>query len=176
MRRFRPLCVNLFQPPQKQRFWVFGWCEAEPIRSSGEADLQSKAALPRGLKRHIRSTQGTDDLRYRHFLLMCLSWLTEDSLEIRNPNSSRRVMMRANAILRAMVLLSAALCFSLATSAVLFAQDVGADVGVGAGIFRAKNPETKKKTTGTKPANRSTGPARTRAANTERIEDLLEKG
>src|SRR5687767_15337531 len=80
--------------------------------------------------------------------------------------------MKAYVIVRALFVV-AALFVATGNS---IAQDVGADVGGGAGIFRAKNPETKKKTTGTKPANRSTGPARTRAANTERIEDLLEKG
>jgi tetratricopeptide (TPR) repeat protein len=63
-------------------------------------------------------------------------------------------------------------------------QDVGAEVGGGAGIFRAKNPETKKRTTkpltpvtkpGTnRPPSRSNRPS---AANLEdRIEDLLDKG
>jgi tetratricopeptide (TPR) repeat protein len=61
------------------------------------------------------------------------------------------------------------------------AQDVGADVG-GAGIFRAKNPESKKKTTPTtttrpsatvKPGPRTTGP---RGNVAERVEDLLDKG
>src|SRR6185503_14446356 len=52
------------------------------------------------------------------------------------------------------------------------------DVGGSAGIFRAKNPETKKK--GTKPASATakpgtrTTPARSNVA--ERVEDLLEKG
>jgi hypothetical protein len=62
-------------------------------------------------------------------------------------------MMGANAILRAALLVSAALGLSLSVAVVTPAQDVGADVG-GAGIFRAKNPETKKKgpgTTSTKP-------------------------
>ncbi|HEY2962704.1 MAG TPA: tetratricopeptide repeat protein [Pyrinomonadaceae bacterium] len=87
--------------------------------------------------------------------------------------------MRANAILRAAFLLSAALCLSLSMgAAAALAQDVGADVGGGA--FRAKNPETQKKsttkpTTTTKPGARtgSSGPSRAVA---ERIEDLLESG
>jgi tetratricopeptide (TPR) repeat protein len=86
-------------------------------------------------------------------------------------------MMRTNAMVRAAVLLSAALCLSLSAVAVAVAQDVGADVGGGAGIFRAKNPETKKNANkpGTKPASRTA--TRTRAANvTERLEDLLDKG
>ena len=66
-----------------------------------------------------------------------------------------------------------------------FGQDVGADVSGGAGIFRPKNPETRKKTT--KPATPVTKPGTsTRAtprgtrvatpAHDDRVEDLLEKG
>jgi tetratricopeptide (TPR) repeat protein len=64
--------------------------------------------------------------------------------------------------------------------ATAFAQDVGADVGAGAGIFRARNPETKKSpkpTAGTKPPSRTTGPTRPARSNVaERVEDLLDKG
>lgn len=90
--------------------------------------------------------------------------------------------MRANAILRAAFLISAALCFNFSIAGRVLGQDVGGDVG-GASIFRAKNPETKKKpgtTTGTKPS--ATGRPGTRPggapsrATAERIEDLLEKG
>ena len=88
--------------------------------------------------------------------------------------------MRANAILRAAVISSAALCLTLSASALVFAQDVGADVGGGRGIFRAKNPETKKagnKATGAKPTGKSTAANRAKAsAVAERIEDLLDKG
>lgn len=75
-------------------------------------------------------------------------------------------------------LISAALCLCLAASfATVLAQDVGGDVG-GAGIFRAKNPETKKKTTKpaatTRPGARSNPRGRSNIA--ERIEELLEKG
>jgi len=90
--------------------------------------------------------------------------------------------MRANAILRGAGLVVAALCFGLSGSAgTALAQDVGVDVG--GSVFRAKNPESKKKpkpsaTTGsttTKPGSRtSTRPKP--ANNSERIEDLLEKG
>src|SRR5262249_45975946 len=67
---------------------------------------------------------------------------------------------------------------------VAVAQDVGADIGGGAGIFRAKNPEAKKKstkpttTTGTtgKPSNRGTGGKRASAATAHRAENLLETG
>ena len=94
--------------------------------------------------------------------------------------------MRANAILRGAGLLVAALCFALSGSASeALAQDVGVDVG--GSVFRAKNPETKKKTsakpttpttgtTGAKPNNRATGSTRVRANVAEKIEDLLEKG
>ncbi|HKY46260.1 MAG TPA: tetratricopeptide repeat protein [Pyrinomonadaceae bacterium] len=88
--------------------------------------------------------------------------------------------MRANAILRAALLSSAALCFTLSASALVFAQDVGADVGGGAGIFRAKNPETKKganKPGTAKPSGKSSPSNRAKAsAVAERIEDLLDKG
>jgi tetratricopeptide (TPR) repeat protein len=67
---------------------------------------------------------------------------------------------------------------TLGAAATVSAQDVGADVGGGAGIFRAKNPETKKKAgTATKTPSRTTGPTRPRPSNVEeRIEDLLDKG
>src|ERR1041385_2909513 len=89
--------------------------------------------------------------------------------------------MSTNAILRAAVLISAALGLSLAAGATVFGQDVGADVGAGAGIFRAKNPESKrpaKSTTGTKPtANRGSGTTKPKTSNVaERVEDLLDKG
>jgi len=85
--------------------------------------------------------------------------------------------MSTNAILRAAVLGSVALCLSLFTVATVQAQDVGGGIGGGAGIFRAKNPETKKSPSkpvaGAKPANR---PAPTTRATAERVEDLLDKG
>lgn len=89
--------------------------------------------------------------------------------------------MSTNAILRAAMLSSVALCLSLWTVASVQAQDVGGGIGGGAGIFRAKNPETKKSsgpkpTTGTKPVGRSTGPARPKPSNAEHIEELLDKG
>ncbi len=86
--------------------------------------------------------------------------------------------MGLNVILCAAVLSSAALCLSLGATASVSAQDVGADVGGGAGIFRARNPETKKKPgTAAKPTGRTAGPARPRASNvSERVEDLLDKG
>jgi tetratricopeptide (TPR) repeat protein len=88
--------------------------------------------------------------------------------------------MKANAIVRAVCLISAVLCFSLAVASRALAQDVGADVG-GAGIFRAKNPETKKKgpasttkpSNTTKPGTRTTPP---RSNVNERAEELLDKG
>lgn len=62
------------------------------------------------------------------------------------------------------------------------AQDVGAEIGGGAGIFRPKNPETRKRpaktlTPVTRPSNKSTTrrPA-TSGSVGERIEDLLDKG
>lgn len=83
--------------------------------------------------------------------------------------------MSINAILRAAFLSSAALCLTLGMFASVHAQDVGGDVGGGAGIFRAKNPETKKSANkpGVKPAGRNTASSRALA---ERLEDLLDKG
>ena len=72
----------------------------------------------------------------------------------------------------------AALLLSLSGASVsVLAQDVGVDVGGGAGIFRPKNPEIKKRTVRTTPVRRGT---RTTTATTasvdDKIEDLLEKG
>lgn len=86
--------------------------------------------------------------------------------------------MKANAILRAVCLISAVLCFSFLVAGRALAQDVGADVG--GSVFRAKNPETKKKSTSTTKSSvtprgsRPTTGARNNVA--ERVEDLLEKG
>jgi len=82
-------------------------------------------------------------------------------------------------MLRAVCLISAALCFGFAVTSRVLAQDVGADVG--GSVFRAKNPETKKKgptAPTTKPSN-TTKPTRTtppRSNVTERVEELLDKG
>ena len=88
--------------------------------------------------------------------------------------------MSTNAMLRYAVLSLATLCLSLVVAPAAFGQGQGSDIGVGAGIFRPKNPEIKKSNkpaTGTKPAGRTTGPARPRAsAVAERVEDLLDKG
>jgi len=90
--------------------------------------------------------------------------------------------MKANAVLRA-VLISAAFCSGLALYVVKVpAQDVGAEVGGGAGIFRAKNPEAKKAkaktTTPTKKTSTSTraGSKPVRSNVAERVEELLDKG
>jgi tetratricopeptide (TPR) repeat protein len=86
-------------------------------------------------------------------------------------------MMSTNAILRAVVLSLAALCLSLMGSVAL--GQGGSDFGGGAGIFRPKNPETKKakSNTGTKPPTRTTGPTRSSpSAVAERVEELLDKG
>ena len=87
--------------------------------------------------------------------------------------------MSTNAILRAVVLSAAALCLALCTVASVRAQDVGIDPG-GSGLFRPKNPETKKNankpSTGTKSTSRTAGATRAKAPNAERVEDLLDKG
>lgn len=87
--------------------------------------------------------------------------------------------MSTKAVLRSLVLSSAAICLSLGVVANALAQDVGIDPG-GAGLFRPKNPETKKTAkpaAGTKPPSRTTGPARPSRSNVaERVEELLYKG
>jgi tetratricopeptide (TPR) repeat protein len=94
--------------------------------------------------------------------------------------------MKASAIVRAaLTFVALSLSLVLATT-VGFGQDVGADVGGGAGIFRPRNPETKKTVTKpmtpvTKPSTRPgtrppRGTASSAAASEERVEDLLAKG
>jgi len=78
--------------------------------------------------------------------------------------------MKALGLLRAIFSLAALGVGLSLTVGNVVGQDVGADIGGGAGIFRPKNPEAKKRstkpTTGAKPANR----------NTARIEELLDSG
>ena len=83
------------------------------------------------------------------------------------------------------LLIALSVCLSLG-GIVATAQDVGADVGGGAGIFRPKNPETKKRTGKTSPITKRGSASRTSgttsvsgptvAAVEERADDLLEKG
>lgn len=86
--------------------------------------------------------------------------------------------MRGYAIVRAATTCAVATLVLLMMAAVAVAQDVGGEVGGGAGIFRAKNPETKKPKTfpGTKPSNRPNSTRPKAPAVAEKIEDLLEKG
>ena len=88
--------------------------------------------------------------------------------------------MRASSIVRASISFIA-LSFCLAAAGVdARGQDVGVDVGGGAGIFRPKNPETKKRTgRTTPPPRRTTGPRPTGPTSAEiedRVEEMLEKG
>lgn len=90
--------------------------------------------------------------------------------------------MRTYPILRP-VLICSGICLSMTfLPGAAVAQDVGAEVGGGAGIFRPKNPETKKRSTkplgtATKPSNRSAGRRAAANANAEdRVEELLDKG
>ena len=73
------------------------------------------------------------------------------------------------------VLFSVALCLS---GVCALGQDVGTDVGGGAGIFRPKNPEAKKRTVRTTPTatRRGTRPPAVSSPNEDKIEDLLDKG
>ncbi len=93
--------------------------------------------------------------------------------------------MKAYAMVRSVLATGVlGLGLTLAGAPNVLGQDVGADVGGGAGIFRPKNPETKKRTA--KPATPVTKPttsSRTSVrvspptpANDDRVEELLEKG
>jgi len=87
--------------------------------------------------------------------------------------------MKAYVIVRALFVVAA---LFVATGNTI-AQDVGADPGGGAGIFRPKNPETKKRTvkptTTTGPTGRASGGRTTKPVTpgiNERVEDFLDKG
>jgi len=94
--------------------------------------------------------------------------------------------MKAYAIVRSVLATGVlGLGFTLAAAPNVLGQDVGADVGGGAGIFRPKNPETKKRTAKpatpvTKPSTSARSGARvTRPATPaadDRVEELLDKG
>jgi len=88
--------------------------------------------------------------------------------------------MRASSIFRS-VLAFIAISVGLSFAGVCaLGQDVGADVGGGAGIFRPKNPEAKKRSNKPTPVVRRGSAARTAGATSaalaDRIEDLLDKG
>src|SRR5262245_56558029 len=90
--------------------------------------------------------------------------------------------MRVNGMVHASVILVAYVVGFSIGRVNTYGQDVGAGVEGGAGIFRAKNPETKKRTAkGTAPAPKSTNRSTARNTRTsssieERVEDLLDKG
>src|SRR6185295_5728816 len=87
--------------------------------------------------------------------------------------------MRASSVFRAvftLVALSAVLSFA---GVCALGQDVGSDVIGGAGIFRPKNPESKKRTVRTTTTTRRGTTTRTTGASAgseDKIEDLLDKG
>ena len=85
--------------------------------------------------------------------------------------------MTGSSIFRLISILAALTAIGVIPASTANAQDVG--VGGGAGIFRARNPETKKRTNRTATPVVRRGPSRTAANNAaieERVEDLLEKG
>lgn len=85
--------------------------------------------------------------------------------------------MRASSVFRSILAICAcSLGLSLAGVSAL-GQDVGPDVSGGAGIFRPKNPEIKKRTVRTPPTRRGTRTTTAASSSAEdRINDLLEKG
>src|SRR5882724_9927987 len=88
--------------------------------------------------------------------------------------------MRAPSIIRISLLLVASSVCLFVVGLSARGQDVGADVGGGAGIFRPKNPETRKRTGRPTPNPRRTANPRaagpTNAEIEDRVDDLLEKG
>jgi tetratricopeptide (TPR) repeat protein len=83
--------------------------------------------------------------------------------------------MRAGSIFRSIfALIGISVVLTLA-GLCAFGQDVGSDVGGGAGIFRAKNPEARKRTNRPTPVVRR-GSRPTNTALNDRIEELLDKG
>jgi tetratricopeptide (TPR) repeat protein len=93
--------------------------------------------------------------------------------------------MRDFSIFRLFLAVAAVLVLASAGARVTNAQDVGADVGGGAGIFRPKNPETRRRATRpttpssrrpTTPRGTTTSTAPNVAIDAERVEDLLDKG
>jgi len=86
--------------------------------------------------------------------------------------------MKSSSIFRSVIAV-VSLCVGLSCAGVLaLGQDVGSDVIGGAGIFRPKNPEAKKRTVRTPTTRRGTG-TRTTGTNPtgeDKIEDLLDKG
>ena len=87
--------------------------------------------------------------------------------------------MRASSIFRILFLsIALSACVSLAGISAT-GQNVGADIGGGAGIFRPKNPETKRragKSSGTKRGSTSRSSGAASVSIDERVDDLLEKG
>ncbi len=86
--------------------------------------------------------------------------------------------MSASSLYRTVLaFITLAVAFSIGGDA--FGQDVGVDVGGGAGIFRPKNPETKKRPGRPAPIVRRGFPRPAGTTGTgvaDRVEDLLEKG
>ncbi len=88
--------------------------------------------------------------------------------------------MRVSSTFRIM-LLFVALSLGLSIAGVCaLGQDVGAELGGAAGIFRPRNPETKKRTSKPSPVTRRGSVSRTAATTNagveERVDDLLDKG
>ena len=85
--------------------------------------------------------------------------------------------MRGSSIFRSILMFVGLLSSFTLLCVGAVAQDVGAEVGGGAGVFRAKNPETKKRAPRTPPVGGAHRlPRATSAPAQERVEDLLDKG
>jgi tetratricopeptide (TPR) repeat protein len=97
--------------------------------------------------------------------------------------SRKEVVMKRYGILCSAFKLSLLiLCGALFSSVMVSAQEAGGDLGGGAGIFRPKNPETKRRTTGIKPptntgrtsGRNNTGGGRPAALPPEVVEERFE--
>jgi tetratricopeptide (TPR) repeat protein len=88
--------------------------------------------------------------------------------------------MRASSSFRLILLFSVLSAGLLLPNFRALGQDVGAELGGAAGIFRPKNPEAKKRASRPSPATRRGSVSRTSGSTTagvgERVEDLLDKG
>ena len=85
--------------------------------------------------------------------------------------------MKVSSIVRLVLKFVAILSVFALPCLCVVAQDVGVDVGGGAGVFRAKNPETKKRPPRTPPVGGAHRlPRATTAPGQDRVEDLLDKG
>lgn len=88
--------------------------------------------------------------------------------------------MSTSSLFRVVLGVVALACLLSVPAVRVMGQDVGADLGGAAGIFRPKNPEAKKRTGKPSPVTKRSSASRSTSATNagleERVEDLLDKG